>query len=92
MLIEHQKKVDPEMAYRFYIYGANIAELHRKQNPKEKPPLVYCFVLYQGKTGQKWNVVKSLHEYLDVPESLKKYIPNFEYEVLDLQSSDLNHR
>jgi len=39
-------------------------------------------VLYQG--AKKWNSPLSLHQLLNVPETLVPYVPQFEYALVDL--------
>ena len=80
--LEHQRKSDPNMALRMLEYMISICRQHEKQYPKEKIPIVFPMVLFQG-VG-KWNAPLTLHEFLDVPKCMKPYVPEFRYELLDL--------
>ena len=46
--LEHQKQVDPHMCLRMFEYYYQIYSNYRKQYPNKKPPLILCFVVYQG--------------------------------------------
>ena len=83
--LEHQRKSDPEMAFRIIIYMVNIWEQHRRQYPTEKTiPLIIPMVLYQGKSN--WTAPLSLHDVLNVPDYLKPYVPQFSYILTDLSN------
>ena len=82
--LEHQKQVDPHMCLRMFEYYYQIYSNYRKQYPNKKPPLILCFVVYQGSEGRFWTSKTSLHEYLEVPDWLKPYTPSLEYLLLDL--------
>lgn len=80
--MEHQRKPDPDMIYRMLVYSVGISEQYRKQHSKQPPPIVFPLLLYQGK--EKWKAALNYHKYLDVPEALKPYVPNFQYHLTDL--------
>lgn len=82
---EHQRSVDPQMAFRLLIYMVNIWEQHQKQHPEEKTiPLIVPMVLYQGE--RNWSAPLDLHDLLKVPGYLKPYLPGFSYLLMDLSS------
>lgn len=89
ILAEHQKNSVPEMSYRLLVYLVEIMEKHLETSSDKKPPLVFPFVFFQGSPSKKWNSVRSLHEYLEVPSILKPYIPDFSYEVFELQKESI---
>jgi len=80
--LEHQRKSDPMMAYRMLIYQANIWQQFEKQYPKEKIPIIFPMVLYQGKSS--WTAPLSFHEFLAVPDFLRPFVPEFNYSLMDL--------
>ena len=83
--LEHQKKPDAQMCYRFLVYLVGICEQHLKQYPKEPIPIVFPMLLFQG-ANQQWNAVMSFHDLLQVPEALKPYVPHFQYHLIDLSA------
>ena len=59
LLIEHQSKPDPWMAFRLFKYKLNICDRYLKTHPKSKKlPLIYPMVFYNGK--RKYNAEKNL--------------------------------
>lgn len=79
------------------VWEAKIQEdLDRRRNDKiidtgdVEIPLVIPLVVYHDK--HRWNIKRTLGEmipnYNDLPDSIKKYVPNFEYILSDLSSSD----
>ena len=79
-LLEIQSKIDKMMPFRLYEY---MLELYRKYKEKDELPLVIPCVLYTG--NEKWNVGE-LKDLFKVRKEVEKYIPNFEYIVLDVNN------
>lgn len=50
---------------------------------KQKPIPVITFVLYFG-IEKAWDRARSIHEILNIPKELKRFIPDFRAEVIDL--------
>jgi len=80
--LEHQRKSVENMVYRMLIYQANIWQQHEKQYPKQEIPLIIPMVLYQGISS--WNAPLSFHEYLQLPDALRSFVPDFLYALVDL--------
>lgn len=83
ILFEHQSTPDRRMAFRLLCYMINLWKEYFDQNPDaEHLPTIIPLVLYHGKA--KWNVHRSLSGMFEADESLKKYIPDFAYELFNL--------
>lgn len=85
------------LKYMIAVWEAKIQEdLDRRRNDKIidtgdiEIPLVIPLVVYHDQ--YRWNVRRTLGEmipnYSELPESIKKYVPDFEYMLTDLSSSD----
>ena len=79
-LLEIQNTVDKIMPLRLMEY---MIEIYRKYMKKEKLPAVIPCVLYTGKKEWKVGQLKSL---FNVRKELKKYMPNFEYILIDVNN------
>ena len=66
------------MPYRLLSY---IVEIWRRYGKNEKLPLVIPCVLYTG--NSRWGI-KTLRSLFDVSHELEKYIPDFEYILIDV--------
>jgi len=80
--LEHQRKPVAKMSYRMLIYQSHIWQQYEKQHPDTPPPLIFPMVLYQGKS--KWSAPLSFQDYLNVPNELKPFVPDFQYVLIDL--------
>lgn len=78
ILLEFQSTEDKKMPYRLLSY---ILEIWRRYSEKEKLPVVIPCVLYTGNT--KWEV-KTLRSLFEVSKEIEKYIPDFEYILIDV--------
>ena len=64
LLLEHQSKPDPIMAFRLVKYMVNIWARYFSKNPNSASlPLIYPMVFYNGK--QKYNVARNLCDLFD---------------------------
>ena len=77
-LLEIQSYVDYKMPYRLLEY---MFEMWRRFEKEDKLPIIIPCVLYTGK--YKWKV-GDFRSLFDEEPRLKKYIPNFEYIVIDV--------
>ena len=78
VLLEFQSTEDKKMPYRLLSY---ILEIWRRYSENETLPVVIPCVLYTGNT--KWKV-KTLRTLFDVSKEIEKYIPDFEYIIIDV--------
>ncbi len=101
-LFEHKSYQDRMVIFQILKYMIAIWEAKIKEDLEEKKeanisytgdldiPLVIPLVVYHGK--YEWNVRKTLGEmipnYMYLPGSIKKYVPDFEYMLSDLGFSD----
>ncbi len=92
LLFEHKSYRDKLVIFQVLKYMVNIweskidAKLDVESKGNVRIPIVLPLVVYHNQA--KWTVKKSLGElmpnYEELPESLKRYIPNFEYLLYDL--------
>jgi len=78
ILLEFQSTEDKKMSYRLLSY---ILEIWRKYGKSGELPIVIPCVLY---TGNKIWEVKTLRSLFNVSNEIKKYIPDFEYILIDV--------
>ncbi|OLS03284.1 Rpn family recombination-promoting nuclease/putative transposase [Tissierella creatinophila] len=85
------------LKYMIAVWEAKIQDgLDRRKNDRIidtgdiEIPLVIPLVVYHDK--YRWNIKRTLGEmianYSDLPDSIKKYVPDFEYMLTDLSFSD----
>lgn len=85
LLFEHKSSPDPTTAFQVLRYIVAINE--ERQRSGDSLSCVIPMVLYHG--PQRWNVACSVRDLIDVPDSLRGYIPDFTLPLLDLsQCSD----
>ena len=96
--LENQTKPEKDMPLRIYAYdGAEYRTQLLKENRKKKRYPVVTIVLYfnakdrwTAETNRRttevrhWTVAKTLHESVNVPEILRKYVSNPEITVFDI--------
>ncbi len=79
-LIEHKSHPEKTVLCQLLSY---LAAIYSDKKPRT---VVIPIVLYHGQ--QKWKVVRAFSDLLDIPEDLsnplRKYIPDFTYELIDL--------
>ncbi len=80
-LFEHKSYNYKKISLQLLEYMIKIWKLKVKQ--RKTLPIIIPIVIHHGKI--KWNVGLNLSDILEeIPEELKKYIPNFEYILYDL--------
>ncbi len=101
-LLEHKSYPDRMVIFQLLKYIITIWEEKIKKDIEEKKtqgkilktavielPLIIPLVVYHDKN--KWQIKRSLEEmianYKKLPENIKKYIPNYEYLLIDLSSA-----
>ena len=87
VLLEHQRRVDPIMAARFYVYTGRVLNdyLSKHPNARQVPPIV-PLLLYNG--SEVWSAPTALRELYDLPadsEQLLPLLPDLSYRVDDLR-------
>jgi predicted transposase/invertase (TIGR01784 family) len=87
-LLEHKSHPDKKIAFQLLTYIAAIWNSKHKINNTIFSPIIIPMVFYHGNTG--WNIKSSLGEmlygYKDLPPSVKKYVPDYEYLLYDLSN------
>ncbi|MCP4137233.1 MAG: Rpn family recombination-promoting nuclease/putative transposase [bacterium] len=96
VLIEFQSRIDKWMPLRMLLYLANcyefILRMLRKEAKETKEkinylPVVIPIVLYRG--DRKWNISLKFQDIIDIfDRGLRRFIPDFEYFLLDIQRFD----
>ncbi len=91
ILIEHKSYPDSWVAWQLLKYIVKIWELWLKQQREEKEkladlklPAVMPLVLYHG--TDTWTAKKNFAALVDVPETMQGYVPDFIYELYDLDA------
>ena len=90
ILVEHQSKVDRTMGYRLLSYMCRIWESQRREYVEQNlspgewrfQPII-PIVFYTG--DQRWETPPSLELLMDLPEALRRFIPQFDVLLLDVK-------
>ncbi|MBK8255455.1 MAG: Rpn family recombination-promoting nuclease/putative transposase [Polyangiaceae bacterium] len=91
VLVEHQRRVDPLMAYRVLQYlvraWGDFLKKHKEAARTGRLPLVIPVVIYNGRAP--WTAGRSLRECLNAPADLvnviDKFLPKLEFSLIHLQ-------
>ena len=77
---EHKSYVTKKAILQLLKY---IIKIWEHKTTKEKLPIIIPILIYHGKN--KWNISTKLSDYIEeIPKPIKKYIPDYEYEIYDL--------
>src|SRR5579884_3017017 len=88
LLLEHQSRPDPDMAYRMLGYMRDLwtegdrARKSQAGRRAPRPPIV-PIILYTGR--RQWNLPRTLVALPDAPEGLSRFGPRFDVAVLNLR-------
>jgi predicted transposase YdaD len=87
VLFEHKSAPDKWAAFQLLRYMVKIWTPMAEERGRRLPPII-PLVLYQGK--RKWKVAKNFAALIDggPADSLKNYVPEFEYHLCDLSRYD----
>lgn len=93
-IIEHQSKVYYDMSFKLLRYIVMVLTDYEQEQEKLNPgctkrkdfkyPPIIPIVYYEG--AEQWNAVKNFGERVYFNDTLGKYIPSFDYEVVSLNS------
>jgi Putative transposase, YhgA-like len=91
VLVEHQSRADPLMAYRMLRYVIRIWDQHLRDHPRVRElPAVIPLVVHHGST--RWTVPTQLLELIDLDpaakEAMRPYLPRFGFLLDDLGGVD----
>jgi len=85
LLFEHKSKPWELSSFQLLKYMVQIWDMHLKQHKKKEvkslPPII-PMVIYHGES--QWKARTDFLTLFDIPESLEKYIPNFQFELYDI--------
>ncbi len=85
LLLEFQSGVDYTMPLRFASYILNFYAGELKKKKRDKLPVVFPLLLYNGK--QRWTAARRLQDMIDlVDPSLREYSIRFKYFTIDIGS------
>ncbi|MEI2607728.1 MAG: Rpn family recombination-promoting nuclease/putative transposase [Candidatus Promineifilaceae bacterium] len=82
LLFEHKSYPDRWLAFQLLRYMMRIWEQAHRDQPDENLPIIIPLVIYQGRV--KWTIASDFAFLFAGPESLKRYWPNFTFELTDL--------
>ena len=94
VLLEHQARKDYLMPLRMLGYMVRIWEYHvRRQGDRAKRktyklPQIIPIVFYDGEG--RWTVEKDISEKVRILEGFERYVPRFEYMVVDMNEINLD--
>jgi len=87
-LFEHKSYSSKGVAFQLLNYMVRIWEQKMKKELDQKIPVVIPLVVYHGK--DKWKIKTSLGEmirgYEELPEDVRRFIPNYQYLLYDLST------
>jgi hypothetical protein len=91
ILIEHQSTIDPTIPFRLLFYMTQIWDMQRREWENKNLSLhqwkfypILPIVFYTG--SQRWELPSGIHQLMDLPDSLEKFIPHHETLYLDLKT------
>jgi predicted transposase/invertase (TIGR01784 family) len=82
LLFEHKSSPDPLTPFQLLRYIVRIWESRLREG--KDLCCVIPFVFHHGRTG--WTAARQVWDLVAVPESLKRYVPNMQLEILDLDA------
>jgi predicted transposase/invertase (TIGR01784 family) len=85
-LFEHKSYTSRNISFQLLKYMLEIWEAKVKKENSNELPIVLPLVIYHG--SDEWNIKTTLGEmitgYKELPEEVKKYVPDYEYLLYDL--------
>lgn len=85
-LFEHKSYTDKSIVFQLLKYMAEIWNTRLLKENTEELPLIIPLVIYHGESD--WNIETTLSGmikgYKELPDDVKKYIPDYEYFIYDL--------
>lgn len=85
-LFEHKSYISKNISFQLLKYMLEIWEAKVKKENSNEFPIVIPLVIYHG--SDEWNIKTTLGEmikgYKELPEDVKKYVPDYEYLLYDL--------
>ncbi len=92
LLVEHQSKPDPLMGFRLLYYMVLIWDQQRTEWQEKKIPQeewnflpIIPVVFYTG--AETWDTPLTLASMMDLPDTLKRFVPQFDTLLLNLKES-----
>lgn len=87
-LFEHKSYPSKKVALQLLSYMVRIWEDKTLKHKKDKLPIIIPMTVYHGKKG--WNIGTNLSDlmqgYDELPQDVKKYIPDYKYLIYDISS------
>ncbi len=87
-LFEHKSYVSKNIIFQLLRYMIEIWETKANKEISNELPVIIPLVIYHGKDD--WKINKTLGEmikgYEELPEDVKKYVPNYEYLLYDFSN------
>ena len=80
LIFEHKSGPDPATPFQLLRYVVRIWESRLREG--KDLCCVIPFVFHHGRTG--WTAGRQVSDLVNVPEPLKRYVPNMELQILDL--------
>ncbi len=85
-LFEHKSYTSKNISFQLLKYMLEIWESKMNKERIQELPIIIPLVIYHGKN--KWNISTNLGEmingYKELPEDVRKYIPEYEYLLYDI--------
>ncbi len=87
-LFEHKSYTSRNISFQLLKYMLKIWDAKVKKENCSELPIIIPLVIYHG--SDEWNIKTTLGEmikgYKELPEDVKKYVPDYEYLLYDLSS------
>jgi predicted transposase/invertase (TIGR01784 family) len=80
ILFEHKSYPDSQIAFQLLRYMVRIWEQALKQDQPLQP--IVPLVIYHGRS--RWNIPLEFSALFDLPEELRPYLPEYQYQLYDL--------
>jgi predicted transposase/invertase (TIGR01784 family) len=87
VLLEHKSYLDPLTAFQLLRYMIRIWERESRASKRRRVPAIVPLVLYHGERA--WQVAPRFSALVTAPPALQKFVPDFDYQVCDLNQDEL---
>ncbi len=86
LLFEHKSFIDRDIGFQIIQYLVKIWKSTLHERKPGSLPIIIPLILYHGKS--RWTVELNFSDYFNCPDSLRRFIPDFQYLLWDASAYD----